>query len=485
MHLRRVIDTADVAAYALAHKGEAPVVDRGLQLVTKSADFSAIWLATAAVLAATQGRAGRRAAARGLLAIGLTSAVVNGPMKSMVRRPRPNNRLLPIDRIKHRTTRTSSFPSGHSASAAAFAVAASSELPAATAPLASIAALVAASRVRTGAHYPGDVLAGLGVGAGVALATKRVWPVPPPEAALAHPGHPDAELARDTGKGVRVVVNPDAGPAFSQAPADALQEALPDLRIVEIHDGDLDTALKEALDGAEVIGSAGGDGSVNAAAAVALEHDLPLAVVPAGTLNHFARDIGLETVDDSIKALQAGSVAHVDVGLIAGEVFLNTASFGSYAELVHAREKLEQRIGKWPAVLVALTRVLRSCPPVEVEIDGERRRIWMAFFGNCRYRPSGFAPSWRERLDDNLVDVRIVDAQRPYARLRLLLAVLTGTLGRCRVYEQRTAATVRVRSQQGPLRLARDGEVFEGPAEFVVEKASTRLKVFAKPAEAS
>jgi undecaprenyl-diphosphatase len=483
VRLRRALDTADVLAYGLAHKGDAPRVDKGLQLVTKSADFSAIWLATAGVLAATQGRAGRRAAARGLLAVGLTSAVVNGPMKSLVRRPRPNNRLVPVDRIKHRRTRTTSFPSGHSASAAAFAVGAGSELPVAALPLGTMAALVAASRVRTGAHYPGDVLAGLAIGATVALTTKRVWPVPPAEAALAHPGHPDPTQARETGKGIAVVVNPDAGPAFSAAPAEVLREQLPDLRIVEIADGELDAALASARDGSDVIGAAGGDGSVNATAAVALEHDLPLAVVPAGTLNHFARDIGLETVDDTIEAIKAGAIAEVDAGLIAGEVFLNTASLGSYVELVDARERLEGRIGKWPAVAVALARVLRSCPPVEIELDGKHRRVWMVFFGNCRYRPAGFAPSWRERLDDNLVDVRVIDAAMPFARLRLLFGVLTGTLGRTRAYEQRTAASITVRSLQGPLRLARDGEVFDGPEEFVVEKASKRLRVYAHPAE--
>ena len=109
MRLRRLLDTADVAAYALAHRGDAPVVDTGLQWVTRSADFSAVWLATGAALATTQGRSGRRAAARGLLAVALTSALTNGPMKSLTRRPRPDNRLIPMDRIRHRTTRTSSL----------------------------------------------------------------------------------------------------------------------------------------------------------------------------------------------------------------------------------------------------------------------------------------------------------------------------------------------------------------------------------------
>jgi undecaprenyl-diphosphatase len=308
------------------------------------------------------------------------------------------------------------------------------------------------------------------------LATRKVWPVPPGKPAAV--GRPDPALASPDGAGVRVVANPSAGPSGSGTPTDVLLEELPAMEVVE-HDGeDIVEALEKAATDARVLGAAGGDGSVNAAAATALERDLPLLVVPAGTLNHFARDVGLESAQDAAEAIRAGSVTEVDVALAGDAVFLNTASLGSYAELVHAREKLEDRIGKWPAVFVALSGVLRRDTPVELEIDGVRRRVWMVFFGNCRYRPSGFAPSWRERLDDGLVDVRVVDAERPYARTRLLLAVLTGTLGRCRVYEQRTAAEVRVRSLDGPLRLARDGEVEDGPAELVVRKAEKRLRVF-------
>ena len=481
MRLRTLVDTADVAAYARAHEGHHPRLDRGLQLLTRAADFSALWIGTAGLLAATQGRSGRRAAVRGLLSIALTSGVVNGPLKSAARRPRPDNRLLPAGRARYRRTRTSSFPSGHAASAAAFAVGASTELPRAALPLGVTAALVGASRVRVGAHYPGDVLAGFAAGAAVASATRRVWPVPPVSAQLGCPGSPRPDQERATGKGVSLVVNAQAGPTDSSAPQQALKERFPGLRVVEVVDDDLDRALRQAAEGAEVLGIAGGDGSVNAAATLALERDLPLLVVPAGTLNHFARDIGLETVDEVAEALERGAVAEVDVALVADQVFLNTASIGWYAELVNARERLEHRVGKWPAVLLAMSYVLRSKPPLEVEIDGRRRRVWMVFFGNCRYRPAGFTPSWRERLDDGLVDVRVVDAAVPGARARLVAAVLTGSLGRSRTYEQRTAEAVTVRSLDGALRVSRDGEVADGPDELVVRKADRRLRVYARP----
>jgi undecaprenyl-diphosphatase len=105
-------------------------------------------------------------------------------------------------------------------------------------------------------------------------------------------------------------------------------------------------------------------------------------------------------------------------------------------------------------------------------------KVWMIFFGNCRYHPSGFAPSWRERLDDGEIDVRIVEGDAPWSRLRLVMAVLTGRLGRSRVYTQRRAREVHVKSRSGPLRLARDGETFDGGDEFVVVKDGRTLPVY-------
>jgi undecaprenyl-diphosphatase len=238
--------------------------------------------------------------------------------------------------------------------------------------------------------------------------------------------------------------------------------------------------LKEASTAPDVrtIAIAGGDGSVGAAAAVARSAGKPLAVIPAGTLNHLARDLGVFTVEDALEAVKDGELAALDVASIDGQPFLNTASFGAYSALVDARERLEARIGKWPALLVALAQVLRHDEPIEVELDGHRRRIWMIFIGNCCYHPAGFAPSWRERLDDGLLDVRLVDADHRFARTRLLLAIVTGRLGRCRVYEARTVHRLDVKVIDGPVRLARDGETFDGSCEFSVAKEEKPLPVY-------
>ncbi|MGF7239398.1 MAG: diacylglycerol/lipid kinase family protein, partial [Frankia sp.] len=256
-------------------------------------------------------------------------------------------------------------------------------------------------------------------------------------------------------------------------------------------ENDLTVALRAAAGRARVLGVAGGDGTVNAAAVVALEAGLPLAIAPAGTLNHFAGDLGVMTVDDLIVAVRDGTAVAVDVGRIdavngggdpSSAIFLNTASLIGYPEMVMIRERFERRIGKWPAMIVALVRVLRDQPPTRLEIDGRMRCLWLVFIGNGRYSPDGFAPTYRDRLDSGLLDVRLVDATEPWSRSRLVFAVLTGRLGRSRVYQTVAAHSVRIVAPDGPLPYAKDGEVGDTVARVKVVKNPNRLVVY-RPAE--
>ena len=359
-----------------------------------------------------------------------------------------------------------------SAAAAAAVAGAAQELPAAGAVLGVAAAAAAGGRRTT--------LGGAAAGAVAALATRRLWPVAPRTPAQIRPAlTPVGGEPTEDGDGLTLIVNPSAGPALKRAPTEMLQEAFPKALLIELDEAnDLASALKRAASSAKAIGIAGGDGSVSAAAAVAQAVRKPLVVVPAGTLNHLARDLGVHSVEDAIAATKEGTLVAVDLATIDGKTFLNTASFGAYSELVDARERLESKIGKWPALIVALVEVLRAYEPITVELNGRRRRIWMIFIGNCRYHPAGFAPSWRERLDDGVLDVRLVDANHPWARVRLLLAVLTGRLGRSRVYEAFTTRELHVKVVDGAARLARDGETFDGSSEFAVCKEDQRLSVY-------
>ncbi len=283
------------------------------------------------------------------------------------------------------------------------------------------------------------------------------------------PGEPVPQPPRPTGEGVSVVVNPDAGPALSSDPTDELRAALPDAELVALgEDDDLAELFRSRAEaGAEVLGMAGGDGSVNCAAQVADERDLPLVVAPAGTLNHLARDLGVQSVDDTVRAVQEGRAVRMRLGEIDGRPFLNTASFGGYVKMVDARERYERYLGKWPAAVVALAEVLRTSEPVEVELDGRRRRLWLVFVGNGAYEPKGFVPSRRPRVDDDRLDVRLVDGTSPWSRTKLLVAVLTGRLLHTPTYEEFRTDRLEVRSLEGPLRLAVDGETFDGSERFV------------------
>ena len=480
--MRKRLHELDLALYKRIALSPSPDrVDRAWAHFTHAADHSKLWFATAAVLA-TRGRPGRRAAMRGVLSVGITSAVANQVGKRLFHRQRPDYlTLVEVARLPHRHPVSGSFPSGHSASAAAFAVGVASEVPHLALPLGAAAAAVGYSRVHTGVHYPGDVLAGWALGAALGYATRWWWPRAPVDPSLVRERlSPTSTHPAPQGTGVTVVVNAAAGPGTT--PEDEIGEALPKAEVIALDDPEqLAKTLRHAAPEATALAVYGGDGSVNAAAEVAYETGLPLAVLPGGTLNHLARDLGIDDVAGAARGIEQGCTVEADVAEIDGRPFLNTASFGSYAELVDARERLEDKVGKWPALVVALGTVLRGRDPVEVEIDGVPRRIWAIFLGNCRYEPAGFAPAYRPHLDDGLLDVRVVDGEQPYARTRLIAAVLTGTLARSRVYEQRFAREVRVRSAE-PLRLARDGETFDGSREFVVRKRDKRLRLYVPPA---
>jgi len=471
---------ADHALFRRLTSRPAPAADAVLYPLSRAADHSKLWVGCAAVLALSGDRFARRAATRGLLAIGLTSAVTNALIKPLFRRVRPTSEPAPWLVRTARMPGSTSFPSGHAASAAAFAVGAGMELPAVAAPLGLLAAAVGASRVRTRVHYPADVVAGAAVGAAIALGTRRLWAVAPHHPAEVRPVLTRLERRPGSdGSGLTVVVNPSAGSSAAGETAAAVRDALPGARILEVGPAlDLGDALDQAQT-ARAIGIVGGDGSINAAAERALRAGVPLAVFPGGTLNHFARDVGLSDMAETVAAVRAGELVSVDVGMIDGRPFLNTASFGSYAELVDAREELEPSYGKWGAMVVAAFRLLRSAKPIRVEMDGRPADVWMIFIGNCEYEPAGLAPGWRARLDDGKFDVRYVAGDQPGSRTRLVLALVTGQLARSPTYRRLVVDRLAVRSQDGPLRLARDGETFDGSTAVLVTKHPEPLAVFA------
>ncbi|MFD9908706.1 phosphatase PAP2 family protein [Streptomyces sp. NPDC059063] len=174
----RDLRALDGALYAAVAATPTPTLDRALRRLSHAADHSKISLAVAAGLALKPGRP-RRAALAGVAAVALASATANLFGKRMVRRRRPDREQARVVVDRHvPMPKSASFPSGHTASATAFATAVGVVLPLAAVPLGALAAAVGYSRVHTGVHYPGDVAAGAVLGFAAAATSLAVVHAP-------------------------------------------------------------------------------------------------------------------------------------------------------------------------------------------------------------------------------------------------------------------------------------------------------------------
>ncbi|MFE6923863.1 bifunctional phosphatase PAP2/diacylglycerol kinase family protein [Nocardia sp. NPDC057663] len=460
----RTVSRMDVVMSRAVSRIPESSVDRGMLRLTKSANTGGLWLATAAVLAVKPGPP-RRAALRGVLALAGSSFAVNLVLKSLIPRRRPPAELMPHSRRLVDKPISSSFPSGHSANAAAFATAVALESPRTALAVAPVAAAVAYSRIHTGAHWPSDVLVGAAVGTSVALATRRWWPIRESDEA-------EARVVRDApalvdGKGLLLLINPRSGDS-TYDPTPDIAEALPAATLLHTEpDRDAAELLQAALDPSIVaVGAAGGDGTIAAAAAVALRNELPLVVVPAGTLNHFARDLGVYDLREVADATGAGEAVEVDIAAVEFETadgprthyLINTASIGAYPDLVRLREKWEDRWGKWPAFAAALIVTLHQAEPIRIRLDDRWHDLWFLFVGNGPYHPHGAVPAFRSRLDEGLLDVRWLRADVRFSRTRAVIALMLAAIGHSRVYGERQMHDLPV-AVHSPVAVAADGEV--------------------------
>jgi membrane-associated phospholipid phosphatase len=164
-------ERVDMALYAAVAATPTPSLDRGMSALSRAADRSRLWLGSAAVLALARGPRGRGAATAGLASVGLASGVVNPLAKPVARRRRPDRVVHQVPLARQVPMPASrSLPSGHAASAFAFATGAGHVLPRDGAALRAVAAAVAYSRVHTGVHFPGDVVLGSLIGSACAQA---------------------------------------------------------------------------------------------------------------------------------------------------------------------------------------------------------------------------------------------------------------------------------------------------------------------------
>lgn len=453
-----------------------------------------LWFGAAAGMWALGGVRGRRAAVRGAASLALASAAARALGELTVPRERPGAGG-PATTPPARPS-TNAFPGVTAVRAAAFTAGVALESPRWGAVVLPVAASVALSRIATGAPSPREVLVGAAVGVGAAFAVRGMVPS---RTQLPAPARPRVDApALPDGDGLIVVVNPSSGAQpHLMDPVRQLKTALPKAEVVlyEEDAGPLPDVLAAAAGDAAarggVLGVCGGDGTVNAAVAPALEFNVPLMVLPGGTFNHFAADLGVETVADACTALAAGTAVRADVGRIKTlrrsdgspasgadpAYFLNTFSIGVYPELVRLREHWSPRIGGPPATLLGVLHVLRTARPLKAAVNGKRHSMWLLFAGNGAYRSVGVAPVRRDDLADGLLDLRIAHGGR-FARTRLLATALAGGFAKTRVYAAARPTRALISSLPQDAYMAYDGEVVPAPSALLLDKLTEALTVY-------
>ncbi|CAH0305456.1 Putative lipid kinase BmrU [Massilia sp. Bi118] len=273
-------------------------------------------------------------------------------------------------------------------------------------------------------------------------------------------------------KPVTVIVNGGAGKGHDDQAAEELRarlrEAGLDAELVLARDGEemIATARRALEDGARMVAAGGGDGTINAVASVMAGSGVHFGVLPLGTLNHFAKDLGIPLdLDEAVRNLAGGVPRQVDVGEVNGRIFLNNSSLGLYPDIVRDREKQQRRLGrgKWPAALWASLAALRRYPflSMRLTVKGETlaRRTPFVFIGNNRYTMQGLAIGERDRLDDGLLSLYVAQHPTRLGLLRFAVDALLGKLGSERDFDVLEAEGFEIDTHHKRLHVATDGEV--------------------------
>lgn len=267
---------------------------------------------------------------------------------------------------------------------------------------------------------------------------------------------------------VAVVGNRAAGGGSAGDAVGEVERALRELGcdVVAYSGEDLAEEARRAAADAEVVAAVGGDGTVNAVASALAGGPVPMLVVPAGTLNHFARDLGIPLDPaEAARLVRDGAPRQVDVAEVNGRVFVNNSSIGVYPLAVVLRERLQDEIpgGKWPAMAHAALRTFRTFPTLRVRIDGDDGEIALetpfVFVGNNPYGGESVRPGQRERLDGGRLGVLTVRATTRGAAVRVALAAAIGRLDSSRAVWRGEPAEATIDSAVPSLLVSLDGEV--------------------------
>ena len=290
---------------------------------------------------------------------------------------------------------------------------------------------------------------------------------------------------------IGVVLNDSSGTGDCTPKVRQLEEIFAgagrEARITVARGGDqLRKGIEEAVaGGCEILVAGGGDGTINTAASVLVDKQIPLGVLPLGTLNHFAKDLGIPLeLDQAAQVVLGGVVCQVDAGEVNGRVFVNNSSLGVYPAIVRLRERYQASgRSKWVAALWASLVVPRRNPFMAVRIVADEqatvRRTPFVFVGNNEYKMAGLQAGSRESLVRRQLAVYVLNADRRTGLLRLGWQVLLKGVDQVKELDLIAVDSATIETRRPRLQVALDGEVvtMTSPLEYRVRPAALRVCV--------
>ena len=308
-----------------------------------------------------------------------------------------------------------------------------------------------------------------------------------------------SEPTRDeTPDPIAVIVNSGAGGKYDQPWADDLcqkfSEAGMTVDVTLARDGEqmLSTARAAVDAGARLVIAGGGDGTLNAVASVLTGTECALGVLPLGTLNHFARDLGIPLpLEEAIAVIRQQRIGLIDLAEVNGKPFLNNSGLGMYPDIVRDREHQQNRLGrgKWLAFAAATTSVLRRYPflTLRMTLDGKEqlRRTPFLFIGNNEYSISGFTLGKRSGLQDGVLSVYCAQRISRLGLVRLALRSLFGRLRQARDFDALLTHELVIETRRRRVPVSTDGEVnwMETPLHYRIRPQALQVLLPAPEAD--
>jgi YegS/Rv2252/BmrU family lipid kinase len=289
---------------------------------------------------------------------------------------------------------------------------------------------------------------------------------------------------------VPVLINRHGGaasrdPKIGETVAAALGDAGIDAEIELIGGGDCAVRCRAIAErGDELVIVGGGDGTISAAVSALVGTDTVLGILPLGTLNHFARDLGVPTdLNEAAKLIVAGKSRRVDVAEMNERIFINNSAIGLYPLMVIDRDLQRKKLGrsKKLAMIVASARTLVRFghQRLTLTINDEKERVDtpLLFVGNNDYRVDLGAPGQRESLEDGQLCVMVM---RKKTRRGFIAASIRALLNRAHEDDMEKIDGVerlRVSTRRSAIPVSLDGEVVRAapPLDYAIRKGALRV----------